>query len=583
MKTKFTTILLALLLGIVGANAQNLLTTNPGFEDGISSWMTDYAKTAEIIDEGHSGSNSLLLKEDLYYLMYDYDFTNFFDKTFTLSFWYKTVEGDVSISPALHAYKEDFSDSFWVGGESNPITLTASNDDWTYYTYTYTQVNTNKDLSPFTLFVFYFSSSQQILIDDVSLTVKSSSEVSVTGVSLNKNTTSLTVGATEQLTATIAPANATNNSVLWSSSNEAVATVSSTGLVSAVAAGETTITVTSKDGNFTATCNVTVNAVSTQNLLTTNPGFEDGISAWTTDYTNTAEIIDEGHSGNNSLLYSGQLYYDLTNYDFTNFFDTTFTLSFWYKTTEDETEIAMVLEAYDADYSNPLLVGGNPSYVSVVSSDQWQYYTLTLQQLNQNKDLSSYFVLSLNVTANKKILIDDVSLTVKSSSEVAVTGVALNKNTTSLNVGATEQLTATIAPADATNDSVLWSSSNEAVAKVDSGLVTALAAGTTTITVTSKDGNFTATCEVTVNAVSATSELSANTFSVYPNPVTSDIITLSVNNTEGGVVSIYNLAGKMVLQQSLSFTNDKAEINVSNLSKGVYMMRFAGNVVKLVK
>jgi hypothetical protein len=92
------------------------------------------------------------------------------------------------------------------------------------------------------------------------------SSVSVTGVSLNATTASLTTGATSQLTATIAPTNATNKAVTWSSSNTAVATVSSSGLVTAVATGTATITVKTTDGNKTASCVVTVTA-STDPLL----------------------------------------------------------------------------------------------------------------------------------------------------------------------------------------------------------------------------------------------------------------------------------------------------------------------------
>ena len=85
--------------------------------------------------------------------------------------------------------------------------------------------------------------------------------VSVTGVSLNQTTMSLKVGTgTGTLTATIAPANATNKTVNWSSSNEAVATVDSNGLITPVAVGETTITVKTTDGNYEAICTVTVTA-----------------------------------------------------------------------------------------------------------------------------------------------------------------------------------------------------------------------------------------------------------------------------------------------------------------------------------
>ena len=85
--------------------------------------------------------------------------------------------------------------------------------------------------------------------------------VPATGISLNQTSATLTTqGQTLQLTATVTPDNATDKSVTWTSSNTAVATVSNTGLVTAVANGSATITATTADGSrLTATCTVTVN------------------------------------------------------------------------------------------------------------------------------------------------------------------------------------------------------------------------------------------------------------------------------------------------------------------------------------
>ena len=71
----------------------------------------------------------------------------------------------------------------------------------------------------------------------------------VTGISLNKTSTEITVGDKETLTATISPANATNNSVTWTSSNTDVATVNENGEVTAVASGTAIITATANDGS----------------------------------------------------------------------------------------------------------------------------------------------------------------------------------------------------------------------------------------------------------------------------------------------------------------------------------------------
>ena len=83
--------------------------------------------------------------------------------------------------------------------------------------------------------------------------------VAVTGVTLDKSTAKLTEkGQTVDLTATVAPENATNKNVIFETSDEKVATVDGNGKVSAVANGKATITVTTEDGEKTAACEVTV-------------------------------------------------------------------------------------------------------------------------------------------------------------------------------------------------------------------------------------------------------------------------------------------------------------------------------------
>lgn len=86
----------------------------------------------------------------------------------------------------------------------------------------------------------------------------SSTPVSVTGVTLDASDISLPSGETRVLAESIAPSDATNQNVTWTSDDEAAATVSPWGLVAAVAVGDAVITVTSADGGFTATCAVTV-------------------------------------------------------------------------------------------------------------------------------------------------------------------------------------------------------------------------------------------------------------------------------------------------------------------------------------
>ena len=81
---------------------------------------------------------------------------------------------------------------------------------------------------------------------------------------------------------------------------------------------------------------------------------------------------------------------------------------------------------------------------------------------------------------------------------VAVTSVTVSPATLSLTAGESETLTATVAPENATDKAVTWTSSDETVATVENGEVTAVSAGTATITATA--GGVSGTCAVTVNA-----------------------------------------------------------------------------------
>ena len=105
-------------------------------------------------------------------------------------------------------------------------------------------------------------------------------EVSVESVTLTDQ--SVTKGGTVKLEPIFTPATATNKNVTWKSSNPEVAAIAADGTVTGVSIGETTITVTTEDGEFTATCKVKV---------TTGPGFENegetGIdgSSWDKAYT----------------------------------------------------------------------------------------------------------------------------------------------------------------------------------------------------------------------------------------------------------------------------------------------------------
>jgi hypothetical protein len=117
---------------------------------------------------------------------------------------------------------------------------------------------------------------------------------------------------------------------------------------------------------------------------------------------------------------------------------------------------------------------------------------------------------------------------------VTVTGITLNKTTLSLFVDGTETLIATVMPSKAANKKVTWESSKPLVASVlQSGLVTALSTGTTTISVTAEDGNFSVSCEVTVSPPITPGELAQKLAALSPNTLNNPhriAITVTENN-----------------------------------------------------
>lgn len=254
----------------------------------------------------------------------------------------------------------------------------------------------------------------------------SAAPVAVTGVSLSKSETALTVGASETLTATVSPENANNKNVSWKSDDTAVATVDQNGKVTAVGEGEAIITATTEDGKYTATCTVKVSPA---------PVAANGVTL-TPDKT-TLNV------GEKQTLTATVLPAYATNKNVT-----------W---VSSDTSVATV------ENGVVTAVGKGTATITVTTEDGG--YTATCE------------------------------VTVK----LPVSAVTLNETSTALVVGNTKQLTATVAPANADDSTVTWKSGNTNVATVDqTGKVTAVGVGTTTITATA--GGKSATCTVTVTA-----------------------------------------------------------------------------------
>lgn len=142
-----------------------------------------------------------------------------------------------------------------------------------------------------------------------------------------------------------------------------------------------------------------------------------------------------------------------------------------------------------------------------------------------------------------------LNITINQAVNVPVESVSLGQTELRLIEGDTSTLTATVKPSSATNKDVTWSSDNPSVATVNNGVVTAVSEGTANITVTTKDGNKTATSEVTVLA---------RTYNISANPTTLDFGSATDGYTkapEEQTVTITNTGNQSVTVDLPTSTN----------------------------
>jgi hypothetical protein len=138
----------------------------------------------------------------------------------------------------------------------------------------------------------------------------------------------------------------------------------------------------------------------------------------------------------------------------------------------------------------------------------------------------------------------EATVTLASADEVKVGGVSLSQTRCELRVGETLRLVALVKPDNATNKNVEWSSGSPLVASVDTGLVTALAAGVASITAATEDGGKTASCEVTVvEKVETAITTSGSAADVW---VSTENGTLVVSSPFAEKVEVYSTAGSML-------------------------------------
>lgn len=352
--------------------------------------------------------------------------------------------------------------------------------------------------------------------------------IKVTKISLSASTVLTKVGCTEKITATVTPTNADNRAVTWSSSAPTVASVDQSGNIIAKSVGNATITVTAKDGSgVTATCWVNVTDIKvtgiTLNKTTLNikTGATEQLTAkvqptdatnskvtWSSNEPTVAEVDQTGmitakKEGSAVITVKAQDGSGKTATCQVNVTDIkvsgiTLSASTLAMQTEDVKQLS-VTNITPANATNKAL--------------KWESKNTWVATVDESGNVTAKNPGEATITVTAA---DNggaqatckVTVTERTAPVIKVTQIQLSQTRASLNEGKELQLTATVLPANATNQSLTWSSSVEGVATVDStGKVTAIKAGTTVITATAKDDSgISASCtvQVTVPTVKVT-------------------------------------------------------------------------------
>ena len=342
----------------------------------------------------------------------------------------------------------------------------------------------------------------------------------VQSVGLNKTELALEVGKTGTLEAKVEPSDATNKNVTWSSSNSEVATVDN-GVVTAVSAGEAIITVTTEDGGKTATCKVTVNAP--QTVPVTGVTLDKAELTLEKGSTGTLKATVEPKNATNNTVAWSSSNPEVATVDNGVVTAVSAGEAIITVTTEDGAKTATCKVTVNAPQTVPVTgVTLDKTSLDLKTGDNTTLTATVNPESATNKDVTwisdkpeiaavkggtvtakaaGTAIIAVTTIDGGKIATCTVTVIPKT---VQVSGIQV-QGSASVYVGGSTKLTATVTPTNATNQKVTWSSNNESVATVGTdGTVTAVSAGTATITVTTEDGQKTAACTVTVLSVDRT-------------------------------------------------------------------------------
>lgn len=372
--------------------------------------------------------------------------------------------------------------------------------------------------------------------------------IAVSGVTLNKTSLTIVEGQSEVLTATVLPEDATDKTLSWVTDNESVVIVDSNGKVTAVKKGSATITVVTKDGNKSATCEVVVEpkivSVTGVELDKTSITLTEGESealnvtvlpedasnksvTWKSSAPSIASVNTEGKI---TAHKEGSTTITVTTDDGEKIAScevivkaivipvTNVALNIANTTIEEGESLILEATVYPENATNQTITWeSSNSSVAVVDSHG------NVSAIKAGKAIISVITEDENKKASCEVTVE--------AKHVSVSGIRLNKTSLVLVDGDIETLTATVLPDDATNKAIRWTSSNNGVATVDDGVITTIGPGNTSITVTTDDGNFSATCLLEVKRNEAISRWDGYSYS-----------QAWINRGSGGIYRIKNAA-----------------------------------------
>lgn len=392
----------------------------------------------------------------------------------------------------------------------------------------------------------------------------------------------LTEGDTGKLTAAVYPANATDRSVEWSSSDESVVKVSADGELTALVPGEAVITVKAADGSgVEATCRVkvlkriilvealTLDAESLEltegdsRRLTAVTGPEDATDR-TVDWSSSDEsVVTVTADGTVTALRPGEAVVTASAHDGSGL-----EASCSVKVARriiPVTEVELKIDAAECTEGDEVCL--SLTYSPDDATDPEVTWSVSDPSMAEMTTPGIFRILAAGeVTITVTVRTPDgaeksASVTLKAAPRIyLVESIDLSVREVDLTAGETLQLSALVGPAHATNRGVRWSVTDETIATVsESGLLTAISAGTATVTATALDGSgVVAECIVRVAA--------------RPDP--SGIHAPGVENADTPV-TVSDLSGRVVYRGALS------GLRSVSLPHGYYIVMTADSAVKI--